>query len=57
MTSMRVCIGLRDIGKATCDTLVEIKASKRCAVIGLIEECLEPSGTVVVEDMKSAVGY
>ena len=30
-----VCIGLRDIArKATRDTLVEIKASKRCAVIG-----------------------
>ena len=28
------CIGLTDIGKATCDTLVEIKVSKRCAVIG-----------------------
>ena len=28
-----VCIGLRDIGKATHDTLVEIKASKRYHVL------------------------
>jgi hypothetical protein len=30
-----VCIGLRDIGKASRDTFVEIEAVKeRCAVIG-----------------------